>query len=366
MTASPFSFQLERWNTLRAQFAAVIFALAFLPNLTLTLIVSSGNWSLGLTLWTLGVGGLSAGIGYFLAAAMLGPLLRLRAEVEQDDVEMNGPAGDPGEVRALRAAFTGLLRRFRIEQARRGAFMATLVHDLKTPLIATGHLARLLIGQRLSDAERLDVGEQMLAENARLLALVQQMADAHRFERDAVQLSKRPTELRPLLDALALRLAAAAQARGVLIRVDGQARAEVDAAVLERALLNLVDNALRYAAAEVRLDARQVNGVAELSVIDDGPGLDRALGELAQPFNAQPTTIAGQQYTAGTAGLGLFIARRIAQAHGGELHYQRQSSPNLPSQSPATSPSGSPAPSPQDLSVLTLILPEVSHEARDC
>ena len=239
---------------------------------------------------------------------------------------MNGPAGDPGEVRALRSAFTDLLLRFRTEQARRGAFMATLVHDLKTPLIATGHLTRLLIGSHLSEAERLDVGEQMLAENARLLALVQQMTDAHRFERDAVQLSKRPTDLRPLLDALAARLSAAATARGVTLRVEGEARAEVDTAVLERALLNLADNALRYAVSEVRLSARQADGVAELSVIDDGPGLSGALGELAQPFNAQPTTIAGQQYTAGTAGLGLFIARRIAQAHGGELHYHRHSS----------------------------------------
>ncbi|GAA4014567.1 HAMP domain-containing sensor histidine kinase [Deinococcus rubellus] len=366
MTASQFSFQPERWNTLRAQFAAVIFALAFLPNLTLTLIVSGGNWSLGLTLWTLGVGVLSAVIGYVLAAAMLGPLIRLRAEVEQDDVEVDGPAGDPGEVRALRSAFTGLLLRLGTEQARRGAFMATLVHDLKTPLIATGHLTRLLIGTHLSEPERLDVGGQMLAENARLLALVQQMADAHRFERDAVQLSKRPTELRPLLDVLAARLSAAAAARGVMIRVGGQALAEVDAAVLERALLNLTDNALRYAATEVRLEVRQVGTAAELSVSDDGPGLSGALDELAQPFNAQPTTIAGQQYTAGTAGLGLFIARRIAQAHGGDLHYHRQPAPDLLTGLPDSPPSARLAAPAQDLSVLTLILPEVSHETRDC
>ena len=57
---------------MRAQFAAVIFALAFLPNLSLTLIVTGGNWSFILTLWTLGVGLLSAAIGYVLAAAMLG------------------------------------------------------------------------------------------------------------------------------------------------------------------------------------------------------------------------------------------------------------------------------------------------------
>ncbi|AZI41754.1 sensor histidine kinase [Deinococcus psychrotolerans] len=367
MTASPlFPLTFERWNSLRVQFTAVIFALTFLPNLSLIL-VSNGPWNSVLSVWTLGVGVLCALIGYFLSGAMLKPLTRLRAEVEADEVERQGRQDDPQEVKALRAAFTGLLERLGTEQARRGAFMATLVHDLKTPLIATGHLVRLLMNGVLSEPERQDAGEQLLSENARLLALVQQMADAHRFEREAVQLHCRPTDLGALLEALAARLSARAAQRSLSIIVSGQARAEVDAAVLERALGNLADNALRYASSQVRLEARQVGGGAELSVIDDGPGLSASLESLAQPFNAQPTTIAGQQYTAGTAGLGLFIAKRIAEAHGGELIYQRRSPLSDPSADfssavfPATpSPSSS-----HGLSALTIVLPEALHENRD-
>lgn len=368
MTASPFSSPtFGRWNSLRAQFTAVIFALAFLPNLSLTLVVGGGVWSSALSLWTLGVGVLSALIGYFLSGAMLEPLTRLRAEVEADEVERLGRRDDPNEVKALRSAFTGLLERLGTEQARRGAFMATLVHDLKTPLIATGHLVRLLMNGALSGPERQDVGEQLLSENARLLALVQQMADAHRFEREAVQLHCRPTDLGALLEALAARSAAPAAQRRLSVSVSGQAQAEVDAAVLERALSNLVGNALRYAVSEVRLEVRQVGSGAELSVIDDGPGLSAPLGSLAQPFNAQPTTIAGQQYTAGTAGLGLFIAKRIAEAHGGELIYQRRapSSDASPSSTTANSHSPSSVSSSQGLSALTIVLPEVRHETRD-
>ena len=258
MTAFQFFPASERWNSLRAQFTAVIFALAFLPNLSLTLVVGGGAWNLTLTLWTLGVGVLCALIGYGLSAAMLEPLTRLRGEVESDDVALRGPDNDPGEVKALRLAFTGLLTRLGTERARRGAFMATLVHDLKTPLIATGHLVRLLLGSALSSAERAEVGRQLLSENDRLLDLVQQMADAHRFERDDVQLHCQPTQLRPLLDALASRLAARAAERGVELHVTGEGVAEVDLPVLERALGNLADNALRYAAHHIWLSVQRL------------------------------------------------------------------------------------------------------------
>ena len=364
MTAQAVSSISERSNSLRAQFTAVIFALAFLPNLSLTLVLGLGSWNLTLTLWTLGVGGLCGLIGYFLAAAMLEPLTRLRAEAVRGDFGNEAPVSDPAEVRALRSAFVGLLSRLSTEQARRGAFMATLVHDLKTPLIATGHLVRLLTGDTLSCAERQDVSEQMLSENARLLALVQQMADAHRFERDTVQLVPRLTELRPLLDALASRLNLRAAEQGLALSVMGEGRAEVDAPVLERALGNLLDNALRYATSRVELSVKAVPGGVELSVADDGPGLSQSLGSLAQPFNAQPTMIAGQQYTAGTAGLGLFIARRIAEAHGGQLRYARLPAPDTELSVTDVSVFNPPVSFHPPLSlqahcVLTLALPEV-------
>lgn len=354
MTASQFTSTAGRWNSLRAQFTAVIFALTFLPNLSLTLVLGGGSWNPGLTVWTLGVGLMCGVIGSFLVAAMLEPLSRLRSEVESSDFGAVGRPGDPNEVQALRSAFAGLLGRLSTEQGRRGAFMATLVHDLKTPLIATSHLVKLLMASSLSVPERGEVGEQMLSENARLLALVQQMADAHRFERDAVQLHRRRAELRPLLDALAARLSIRAAERGTELSVSGQGWADIDAPVLERALGNLLDNALRYARRRVELRVRPTESGAEVSVIDDGPGLSESLDVLAQPFNAQPTTIAGQQYTAGTAGLGLFIARAVAEAHGGHLTYTRQPPPELtdpPSQPshPASDPS-------QDHSVLTLTL----------
>lgn len=342
-----------RWS-LRAQFTLVIFLLTFLPNLTITLpTLLRGAAPTWLPLWMVAVAGVSALTGYVLSGALLRPLHRLEAEVAGGRVgEAHGD--DPAEVRALRTAFAGLLSRLGTEQSRRSAFMATLVHDLKTPLIAAGHLTRLLTGGGLPETERRGVGEQMLAETGRLLTLVDQMADAHRFEHDDVQLRRAPTDLHRLLGSVARRLSPRAAERGLSLSVAGQGEAVVDAAALERAMTNLTENALRYARRGAALSVVPLpSGGVGLRVQDDGPGLAAPLADLAQPFNAQPATIAGQQYTAGTAGLGLFIARRIAEAHGGELHYSR-TPPDLPGDHAPTAPSAPP------LTTFTLCLPEVS------
>lgn len=305
-------------SSLRTQITAVIALMAFLPNLVITVVASPSLPMLPLAVWMGLVALLSGMIAWLLSGLLLRPLIRLRAEVEQADFGAPWP-DDPTEIVALRGAFSGLLGRLGTEQARRNAFMATLVHDLKTPLIATGHLVHSLTHFDLSADEKAEISDHLLTENRRLLSLVSQMADAHRFERDDVRLDPQATDLRSLLVRVAGRLEQAAAERYLRLMVVGAGQAVVDAAVLERAVTNLTDNALRYAHSEVVL-AVVPQG---LEVRDDGPGLEGDLDELAQPFNSQPALIAGQHYTAGTAGLGLFIARRIAEAHGGGLYYFR-------------------------------------------
>lgn len=358
----PERFSVLRLNTLRFQFTLVIFLLAFIPNAVLTLgagrdlgMLSGmlgggipGGTALPLGLWLIAVAALSALMGWVLSGALLKPLSRLTGELARGEfrpapedptsaglaTETKGglPSGQPQEILALRGAFGGLLERLGTEQGRRSAFMATLVHDLKTPLVATGHLIRTLSSRPLPDLERHAVGEHLLAENARLLELVQQMADAHRFEREDVSLNASDTDLRALLERVAARIRQGrsaisgavlnASGLGVQVVVSGEGHSNVDAAVLERAVANLADNALRYA--HSRLELRVGSG--GLSVCDDGPGLPEgsSIETLAQPFNAQPVEIAGQKYTAGTAGLGLYIVRRISEAHGGDLSYRRE------------------------------------------
>lgn len=325
-------FERTRTPSLRVQVALVIGVLSFLPNLVMMLTVllpragllgevSSGvGWTLAA--WMLTTALLSAAIGYFLSHQLLAPLTELTAHIDglrraPEPLErLSAPPKEPAEVAELRTSFDDLLMQVGTEQSRRRAFMATLMHDLKTPLIAANHLLAVIRDDdTLSREEQLEMVGGILEENGRLIDLVQKLVDASKFERRDIPLRLERVDLSPLVNHVVARVRPLSEARGLTITVQGEAVARADARELERALYNLLSNAVRYA--RRRITVQLFPGLIRLA--DDGPGLPAPLDKLAQPFNAQPVDLGGERYTAGTGGLGLFIARRVLEAHGGRL-----------------------------------------------
>lgn len=318
-------------RSLRSQLAWVIALLSGLPNVVLVglLLLPAYNRLGSLTfrveltifVWLVAVVGVSVFVGYALSGQLLAPLSRMVEQIERLPSAPPGTrlvvlAGDPPEVAALKEAFNGVLRDAQREQERRSAFTAALMHDLKTPLIAANHLLNLVRDrEELTRAQRIDVVSRLSTENQALIDLVQSMVDAHRLELEDVPLNRDAVALEELVSGVLERLAPLARQRGVTIEVEGKARASVDRKELERALYNLISNAVRYARSRIGVEI--FPGMVRIG--DDGPGLPRPLEQLAQPFNGQPVEIAGERYTAGAGGLGLFIARRVLEAHGGRL-----------------------------------------------
>jgi signal transduction histidine kinase len=134
---------------------------------------------------------------------------------------------------------------------------------------------------------------------------------------DEGDLSIRRERVQPaeLLETVARRYAPRAELAGRALTVDARAAAPFagDRLRLEQALGNLVDNALRYGAGAVRLEAESDDGAVELRVGDEGDGfppdfLPRAFDRFARADEAR---------SGGGAGLGLGIVEAIARAHGG-------------------------------------------------
>ncbi|MEM7734709.1 MAG: HAMP domain-containing sensor histidine kinase [Deinococcota bacterium] len=330
-----------RTLSIRTQVALVVAALSMLPNLVVVLflllpIVRDATEMptraiLPLVTWGVALLAISVSVGYFLSKQLLSPLSKASQQITAmqrvtsrlAQAQLYVREDEPREVRELKLAFNNLLKQVHREQSRRSAFLATLMHDLKTPLVAGNHLLGVIRdNDNLPREERITLIAQLLRENQKLIELLQKMVEAHKYEREGVPLRKVPFNLEEVAELVIDRVAPLAEKRNIHMEVRGHAKANIDPRELERALYNLVSNAVRYAESRIRIEV--FAGLIRLS--DDGPGLPAPLEKLAEPFNAQPITIAGQQYTAGTGGLGLFIARRIIETHGGRLTTEATSS----------------------------------------
>lgn len=346
--------------SLRAQLAIVMGTLSALPTLLALVILVSQAPVLSREAWIWLAVAASGGIvmaalaGFLLSRQLLLPLTRVTSDVAVLPATVARLASarlpilsdDPDEIARLKGSFNALLAQVQQEQSRRGAFMATVMHDLKTPLLAMRNLLRTLQadagmaqgGGRANIPSGLPDGagagsqpplgaertSSMLAriteENEALVDLVQRLVDAYRLERSDLSLERRSIRLHDVVAGVIERAEPLGVARGIEIRVQGESVVSADPVELGRALYNLIGNAVRYARS--RIDVTVYPYLVRIE--DDGPGLPLPLEELAQPFRSRAVTIAGTQVEAGTGGLGLFIARKILEGHGGRLVCERR------------------------------------------
>ncbi len=210
--------------------------------------------------------------------------------------------------------------------------VSNLSHDLRSPLTATTACLETLQSRCEGDPTRSE-DQTLIAvalRNTRNAArLVQSMGDLAQLDEPTYSLRKQRVDLRELLDDIALRFEPKAQACGMRMRVElpeDALAAEVDVELLERALANLVDNALKYAGpgAEVCLHAEAEGNQVSLCVSDTGPGIDaESLPLLFDRFYQARKSVAPATGEGGK-GLGLAIVRRIAELHGGGVQVASQ------------------------------------------
>lgn len=217
-------------------------------------------------------------------------------------------------------------RRSEAEAAQKTSFVANVSHEFKTPLTTIRLYAELLEQGRVAEAEkRTDYLRTIGRETQRLARLVGNALDFSRLEQGQKKYARERLELRAelarLLDIHAPRLA---EAGLVLHRVLPEADVPVvsDRDALEQIVLNLLDNAVKYAAegGEVTVElAARAEGGAVVRVLDRGAGVPA--GHQTRIFDKFHRVDDALTAAKTGAGLGLSIARQLARGLGGELRY---------------------------------------------
>jgi signal transduction histidine kinase len=223
-------------------------------------------------------------------------------------------------------AVAALLRGVVELSERRHVFVSAVTHELRTPLTTFRLYTDMLADGMVTDeARRREYIARLRDEAERLGHLVENVLFYARVESGRGEAARETVDLQALVQEAQPRLAERA-ARADLEMAFAAPASEpvpvhVDRSAIEQVLLNLVDNACKYAARstppriEVRLETWQ--GRALLRVSDHGPGLSAAeRGRLFQPFSKSDRDAAN---SAPGIGLGLALSRRLARAQGGDL-----------------------------------------------
>ncbi|MCL4184371.1 MAG: HAMP domain-containing histidine kinase [Burkholderiaceae bacterium] len=287
------------------------------------------------------VGLMTIAIGVLLTMAMMSlltrPLTALTRATEQvrnsgfSDEQCGGffPDADRDDEigrlsRTFRDAFDRLRQeteRVRTIDSRRREMVASVSHDLRTPLTAlVGQIETIRMkGDSLPADAQAHLLERALQNAQHLKRLTDALAELARLDSPEFRAQPEPIAIGELADDVVQRFAAAAQEAGVTLTVeypDGLPLTRADAALIERALANLLDNALRVTpeGGHVRVCALRDGGGIRLEVADTGPGVP----EEDQPrvFERFYQTSRHREHR-GSSGLGLAIVKRVAELHGG-------------------------------------------------
>jgi signal transduction histidine kinase len=262
--------------------------------------------------------------------------LRTAEEAEEHRLAAEEAAEQAGQVAAeharLAEAEHALVERLRESDRLKDDLLAAVSHELRTPLAGMlGALATLSAREgQLTDPQRQELVDMAARQGDRLKVQIEQLLLAARLERSGHD----PAE-RPVVDAAALARDAVTAARTAyparqLVLEAGEVllvRA-VPEAVLQ-VLGGLLDNAAKHAPdkSPIRVEARRAGPLAVLAVEDSGPGVPPA--DRERIFERFTQLDSGATRRAGGVGLGLYIARQLANAQGGEL---RLADPTPPGQ----------------------------------
>jgi len=212
--------------------------------------------------------------------------------------------------------------RFRVADDVKTNLIATVSHELKTPLTSIQLAIYLLLDEKVGALTPKQAGLLIAARNNsdRLFEMIEELLDMARFEGGAALIEKKPISSQQLVEGVAERERELITSRGLELNVETSPnlpQVEVSRSRINQVFENFISNAVKYspAGSVVTLKARREDAkTVRFAVKDEGPGVAKELSRriFDKFFRASESGDEG-------AGLGLSIAREIVLAHGGDI-----------------------------------------------
>lgn len=289
-------------------------------------IVQDGRQLLYILLLGLPAAVVVAGVGgYGLARRALAPVDRMveRARsINAEQLNARLPVDNPDdELGRLAAVFNDTFARLESSFERMRHFTADASHELRTPLTAIRSVGEVGLRGRRDEAAYREIIGSMLEEADRLALLVDRLLMLSRADTGQAKLSMDVVDVRTLAEEVAEQLGVLAEEKeqSIQVRFETAPRWIGDRMVLRQALLNLVDNAIKYtpSGGSIEIRVAQTSEGTTIDVSDTGPGIPTEL--QSRIFDRFYRVDRARSRENGGTGLGLAIAKWAVEVNGGRL-----------------------------------------------
>jgi len=236
--------------------------------------------------------------------------------------EQIGSAGWPRELQPLTIAFDEMLKRLDDSFTRLSQFSADLAHELRTPIANMLGEAQVALTRDRTAAEYRETIESAVAECERLSRIVDNLLFVARVDTAREPIARKGFDARAAIEKIAAFYQTVAEDHHVTISCSGEGQLYADPDLFERALGNLLDNALRFTPDHglIRIALSKHNSDFEVAVHDNGCGI--APEHLPRVFDRFYR--AESSRSSEGAGLGLALVKSIVDLHGGSARIQSE------------------------------------------
>jgi len=273
---------------------------------------------------------LCAAVGYAIASRGVRPLThittaakRIRSNTLDSRITLDGL---PNELVTLGETFNAMLGRLEESFGRLSRFSADIAHELRTPVNNLRGEAEVALRQLRTADEYRGVLESLLEEAVRLSRMIDSLLFVARAEHPETEISREPLRIADELAVVKEFYDAPASEAGVSIVIDADRSlyAELDRTLWQRALSNLVANALDYTprGGAITLRAQQCGSDVLIHVSDTGVGIPS--DSLPRVFDRFYRADSARRGPAGRLGLGLALVKSIVTLHGGSVDVESE------------------------------------------